>query len=100
MADTSEDMVTLLDVCDVVAHRLWDPKRLPTSGYRAMRELHLRAVIEAHDMGHVLTGGDATRRPWGAFEAALTYRILGDPPAIEDVVERATALLSRMRVQS
>lgn len=90
MTTREEDLVTLLDVCDVVAWRLSysDGDRHYSYG---------QALFDAHDMAHVLTGGDAIRAQWPAFAAVLMEQDRWDPPSFPDVAERAHDLLARLR---
>ncbi len=86
------DLVTIVDFCNEMATSIRNDYTDPRS--------EARAIWDAHDMAHVLTGGDRTRKPWSVDWT------LGDgefdeeqfSPAASDVFRRMKELRDRMEL--
>lgn len=88
MTQLEEDLMTIVDVCDAMARRA-DWMKNPS--------LEHGAIWDAHDIAHVLAGGDLTRGSWTALRSALEQP---DPfgyfgPAWPDVRLRMADVLAR-----
>lgn len=85
-----EDLVTLLDFCDAMASSIrgdWSDPRT-----------QCRAIWDAHDIGHVLMGGDTTSS-WSHAREVLRWDD-GMGEAWPDVVHRMSALIRRLEEQN
>jgi len=84
-----EQLMTLLDMAQVVANRHMIDDEF----------LNLASIHDLHDIGHVLTGGDALRYPW----QELYMQVLADEfdfergTAAEDVLLRMKQILLNIR---
>lgn len=83
-----DDLMTLIDFCNEMATSIRSDWSDPRS--------ECRAIWDAHDMGHVVLGGDRVRNPWGYAHGQL----LDDPeyPSQQwpDVRLRMTELHDRL----
>jgi hypothetical protein len=84
--NVTEDLITLIDFCDLMATCIRDDYEDPRG--------ECRAIWDAHDMAHARTGGDALRHPWGHFRAHCHEG--GESVATDEILRRANDLHARL----
>lgn len=90
---TEEDLIILIDFCEEMATRIRNDWSDPRT--------ECRAIWDAHDMAHFLTGGDRTRKDWGHVRLfARDSTEDKDGASWPDVRRRLLDLYNRLEAQS
>lgn len=85
------DLMTLIDFCNGMADRI--------RGWWSDPRSECRAIWDAHDMAHVILGGDRQRKDWmNARAFARPDDSLGE--AWEDVYRRMEDLIRRLEARN
>ena len=89
---STDDLITLVDFCNEMATIIrgdWADIRGDWTDPRT----ECRAIWDAHDLAHFLTGGDA-QRDWTYIRSASMFDS-GDGPGIREVMGRVRELIER-----